>query len=446
MTLQRIRRTVLFVMVYVGACLVGLAAGEVWLRLRTPARVAIPFYNRLYPYVMFRPQENISYVTATTYDMSHHRRGVAHYTNEDGFRVPSPGYRIARPRPSKQLRIAVLGGSAVQMGSTWEDTLPGSLRAVLREAMPGHDIEVIDGGIVSCVSRQSVAELVFTVASYQPDIVVLYDGYNDLFLPITYESRPNFPYNFQTMDDAWNAWRDDRQDPLWSVILSRSYVFRLLSRAAPANTAAQAAEGFYMGSNALRPQQAIDNPALVREHVTAYLSNWRTLIALAGAYRYRPVCVLQPTAGLDRAWASAYIARGFAMRRDGADRWVTAFGLFYQEADRQVRALQAEYPDVRIVSLAGQYVPARAHFWIWCTSTTRSTQISRGNCIGRSARISMRRGILSEGMSFVVEFWRFLRSRKKYWLLPVCIALGAFGLVLVLSEVSAIAPLIYTLF
>lgn len=58
----------------------------------------------------------------------------------------------------------------------------------------------------------------------------------------------------------------------------------------------------------------------------------------------------------------------------------------------------------------------------------------------------MRRGILSEGMSFVVEFWRFLRSRKKYWLLPVCIALGAFGLVLVLSEVSAIAPLIYTLF
>jgi hypothetical protein len=49
-------------------------------------------------------------------------------------------------------------------------------------------------------------------------------------------------------------------------------------------------------------------------------------------------------------------------------------------------------------------------------------------------------------MAFVVEFWRFLRARKKYWLLPVGIMLGAFGLVLVLSEVSAIAPLIYTLF
>jgi len=49
-------------------------------------------------------------------------------------------------------------------------------------------------------------------------------------------------------------------------------------------------------------------------------------------------------------------------------------------------------------------------------------------------------------MTFLVEFRGFLRTRKKYWLVPVCIMLGAFGLVLVLSEVSAMAPLIYTLF
>jgi lysophospholipase L1-like esterase len=361
--MTRSRRAAFIGIVCIVAALVGLAAGEVWLRLRTPGRVAIPFYNRLTPYVMFHPRENVSYVTPTTYDMSHHQRGVAHYTNEDGFRVPAPGYRIARTHPPGQLRIAVLGGSAVQMGSTWEDTLPGSLRAVLRKAEPGRDIEVINGGIVSAISRQSVAELVFTVSPYQPDVVIVYDGYNDLFLPITYESRPNYPYNFQTMEDAWNAWRDERQDSLWRLMLSRSYVFNLLSRAAPANTAAQAAEGFYMGANALRPQQAIDNPALVKEHVARYLDNWRTVIALAAAYHYRPVCVLQPTAGLDRAWASAYIAHGFAMRKDDADRWVAAFALFYQEADRQVRALQAQYPGVHIVSMAGQHLPARSSFW-----------------------------------------------------------------------------------
>jgi hypothetical protein len=357
------RRAAFLVIVCIGAAFLGLAAGEGWLRWRTPARAAIPFYNRLYPYVMFHPRENVSFVTTTTYEMSHHRRGVTHYTNEDGFRVPLPGYRIVRPKPTGQLRIAVLGGSAVQMGSTWEDTLPGALQAVLRAAYPGRDIEVIDGGIVSCISRQSIAELVFTVSSYQPDIVILYDGYNDLFLPITYESRPNYPYNFQTMEDAWNSWRDSREDPLWHVILSRSYVYNLFARAAPVNTAAQAAEGFYVGANALRPQQVIDNPTLVRDHVTAYLSNWRTIIALAATYHYRPVCILQPTAGLDRAFASAYIARGFAMRKDDAGRWVKTFGLFYQEADRQVQALKAEYPNVPIMSFAGEYLPARGHFW-----------------------------------------------------------------------------------
>ena len=365
---QRFRRAALLAILCIAAGLLGLAAGEIFLRLRTPARVAIPFYNHLSPYVMFRPQESASFVTSEKYEMSHRRRGVTHFTNEDGFRVPAPGYRIARERPPGQLRIAVLGGSAVQLGSTWETTLPGALRAVIRNALPGRDVEVINGGIVSAVSRQSVAQLVFTVAPYQPDVVILYDGYNDLYVPITYESRPNFPYNFQTMEDAWNAWRDEREDPLWRVILSRSYVFDLLrhalSHAGPtANTAAQAAQGIYMGANALRPQQVIDNPALVREHVAAYLANWRTMIALAEVWHYRPVCVLQPTAGLDRAWASAYIARGFAMRREDADRWVAAFALFYQEADRQVRALRAEYPGVRIVSMAGLYLPAQSSFW-----------------------------------------------------------------------------------
>ncbi|HEX4134962.1 MAG TPA: SGNH/GDSL hydrolase family protein [Bryobacteraceae bacterium] len=361
---QRLRSAALIAALCLAAVVLALVAGEIFLRLRTPARVAIPFYNHISPYVMFRPQESASYVTAEKFDMSHKKRGVTHFTNEDGLRVPAVGYKIARPRPARQLRVAVLGGSAVQLGSTWEDTLPGSLRAVMRKAMPGRDIEVINGGIVSAVSRQSVVQLVLTVAPYQPDVVILYDGYNDLFLPITYESRPNYPYNFQTMEDAWNAWRDDREGSAWSALLSRSYVFDLLSHAAPLkNTAAQAAEGFYMGANALRPRQVIDNPSLVREHVAAYLDNWRKVIAMAAAWHYQPVLVLQPTAGLDRAWASDYIAHGFGMKKEDADRWVMAFTLFYQEADRQVRALKAEYPGVPIISMAGQYLPARANFW-----------------------------------------------------------------------------------
>jgi hypothetical protein len=49
-------------------------------------------------------------------------------------------------------------------------------------------------------------------------------------------------------------------------------------------------------------------------------------------------------------------------------------------------------------------------------------------------------------MSFLVEFWRFLRIRKKYWLFPVLFMMVIFGGLLVLSQGSAVAPFIYTLF
>ena len=58
-------------------------------------------------------------------------------------------------------------------------------------------------------------------------------------------------------------------------------------------------------------------------------------------------------------------------------------------------------------------------------------------------------------MSFVKEFWEFLKVRKKYWLLPIIIVLVLFGGLIVLllfggliilSQGSAVAPFIYTIF
>ena len=49
-------------------------------------------------------------------------------------------------------------------------------------------------------------------------------------------------------------------------------------------------------------------------------------------------------------------------------------------------------------------------------------------------------------MSFLKEFWEFLIVRKKYWLLPIIIVLVLFGGLIILSQGSAIAPFIYTIF
>jgi hypothetical protein len=49
-------------------------------------------------------------------------------------------------------------------------------------------------------------------------------------------------------------------------------------------------------------------------------------------------------------------------------------------------------------------------------------------------------------LSIMMEFWQFLRVRKKYWLLPIVIMLLALGTLLILTEGSALAPFIYALF
>jgi hypothetical protein len=49
-------------------------------------------------------------------------------------------------------------------------------------------------------------------------------------------------------------------------------------------------------------------------------------------------------------------------------------------------------------------------------------------------------------MSFIAELWRFMRARKKYWLLPIVLMMALFGGLIVLTQGTAVAPFIYTVF
>ena len=51
-----------------------------------------------------------------------------------------------------------------------------------------------------------------------------------------------------------------------------------------------------------------------------------------------------------------------------------------------------------------------------------------------------------DNMSFLLEFWKFLKIRKKFWLLPIILVLALFGGLIILSQGSAVAPFIYTIF
>lgn len=49
-------------------------------------------------------------------------------------------------------------------------------------------------------------------------------------------------------------------------------------------------------------------------------------------------------------------------------------------------------------------------------------------------------------LSIVGEFWDYLKVRKKWWLAPIIIFLMLLGALIILTEGSALAPFIYTLF
>jgi drug/metabolite transporter superfamily protein YnfA len=49
-------------------------------------------------------------------------------------------------------------------------------------------------------------------------------------------------------------------------------------------------------------------------------------------------------------------------------------------------------------------------------------------------------------LSMLSEIWALLRTRKKFWLLPIIIVLLLFGVLLIFAQSSALAPFIYTIF
>ena len=53
---------------------------------------------------------------------------------------------------------------------------------------------------------------------------------------------------------------------------------------------------------------------------------------------------------------------------------------------------------------------------------------------------------MSKDESILKEAWQFARERKKYWLLPILIALLIIGIIMIAASSSPLSPFIYALF
>src|SRR5207245_7970762 len=73
-------------------------------------------------------------------------------------------------------------------------------------------------------------------------------------------------------------------------------------------------------------------------------------------------------------------------------------------------------------------------------------EIGATRCAHDPAVLSIRGTKEIRMAEFALELWAFMKERKKFWLLPIIAVLLLFGGLILLTQGSAVAPFIYTLF
>lgn len=158
---------------------------------------------RVWLYWLAAPEQYPNYALATEFPQAakyvpHHylcytlqpgyrRRGTVH--NSLGYR----GREIAVPKPAGVFRIAILGGSTTYTEFVYDDakTFPAQLEQVLRTRYGHGNVEVVNAGCPGYNSWESLVNLEFRVLDLEPDLVIDYDGINDvhsrLVVPAAYK-------------------------------------------------------------------------------------------------------------------------------------------------------------------------------------------------------------------------------------------------------------------
>jgi lysophospholipase L1-like esterase len=183
---------------FAGACV----AGEILLRTMGSYGVGVKNdrpWREPRPYFMFGGPTDGR--TVNLLPQMDEGAGRAIRLNAEGFRIER---EIVNPKPADEVRIFVLGGSTVVGGRPVSATIPAVIEAHLQaNGLP--QARVYNFGVLSFVSGQELSLLVHRLIDLKPDVVIAYDGGNDVYEPWVYDPRPGYPFNFVTEEEAMST-------------------------------------------------------------------------------------------------------------------------------------------------------------------------------------------------------------------------------------------------
>ena len=275
---KRVNRTVWWV------TFVALLAAEVLFRLLLQGAYTEDAFRFPRPYFMFSGQPDAK---VNAISQMQHESAVKEdiQLNALGFRGEIP----TMPKAGKELRIFLIGGSTVFNGSPYSNTISALLEKAFHN--DGHaEVRVYNFGIVSAVSGQELALVVHLLTRYQPDIILVYDGGNDIMCPFYYDPRPGYPYNFYVFERGFDLLRG-KQQTFFQQVSSIFLKSRLISAVSGRNL-----QKLILSTQDVRRQVGAETQSWEQLITDQYLSNIR-VIALAGkGLGYRTACILQPLA------------------------------------------------------------------------------------------------------------------------------------------------------
>jgi lysophospholipase L1-like esterase len=239
--------------------------------------------------------------------------------DDQGFRVETP---LPKKKPAGEFRVIVLGGSAVFYGSPLANTIPGQLERLFHED-GARRLRVYNFGVLGYKSGEELALLLHTVTDYSPDLVIAYDGANDIHEPYFYDPRPGYPYNFPSLEEGLRRMRYPLSWTSIASALRKSQLFRTFFEKRLVEQILNMGE--------LRRESGYGTGPWEEAVISAYLGNIDRMCSVAAGFGFKLEVFLQPIVhlktpllGVEKPWEAfggdpfrQYILRQYARARSG---------------------------------------------------------------------------------------------------------------------------------
>jgi hypothetical protein len=90
------------------------------------------------------------------------------------------------------------------------------------------NVKIYNFGVLSSVSGMELAKIVFELQNFSPDMIVMYNGANDILHPISRDPRPGYPFNFIAYENNPILDEEINQYPTLALLMYGSNILRIL--------------------------------------------------------------------------------------------------------------------------------------------------------------------------------------------------------------------------